>query len=204
MGLKEGTKVFMSCMTAYLLNALVILAFNNYGLTPIIAFGTSLVRMSGWEGAMEKQPQFFSMATLIYLVFLWATSHLAAITLGGYATEETKDKKWSNREPRRNPELHLHGSLQSRLYSSHLNAGEQFSFIAAGVLGCIIMQVPYVVINKYCSGIILFRTLFHVFYAAGWATFRSLSYEFGFGCMLCLLFNAALGASTFESFLSFR
>jgi len=188
MGAKEAARVLGNCLSAYVLNIVVNLLFHRSGVSE--SSWRMIVYLFGMDKIITQQPQIISVITLVYLIFLWMFSHLCAIVLGGWVTEEDKDKKWSNKEPRRNPQLFIPGSLQSRLYSSHFNAGEQFTFIASGLILCIVLHVDYELINNCCAGLIIFRTLFHICYALDLDIARSLFYEFGFGNMLLLFLKA--------------
>jgi uncharacterized MAPEG superfamily protein len=188
MGFREAAKVLVGCLAAYVVNIVGNLFLHRSGV--LDGLWRSLVSLCGASQLVIDKPHIIPIVTLLYLIFLWMFSHLIAIVLGGWVTEEEKDKKWSNKEPRRNPQLFIAGSLQSRLYSSHLNAGEQFSFTAAALILSIVLKVDSTAINACCAGLVLFRTLFHICYALDFDLARSLFYELAFGNMILLFLRA--------------
>jgi uncharacterized MAPEG superfamily protein len=197
MGASEAAKVLFGCLFAYVLNIVGNLWLRKTGV--LDRLWPTLVHLLGADNLISCQPQAFAVGTLIYWILLWTFSHLLSIVIGGWVTDPKSH--WSNKEPRKNSQLHVPGSVQSRLYSAHLNAGEQFIFAAVAVVLCIQMNVDFEVINRYCMGLVLFRSLFHVFYVLDLDVLRSLSFEMAFGNMLLLFLNAGLGPH-FENFLS--
>ena len=197
MAIKDGLYILFGCITMYICNI-----YGNLFIRQQKYFDTSLsliIDTYYLSPIVQASPQCVAISVILYLIFLWLFSHLLSIVISGFKLDN--QSSWSNKNPRHNNILHVSGSVQSRLYSSHLNAAEQLIFIGISITLCFIFNVDNNVINRYCFGIAVFRTLFHICYAMDLDILRSLFFELALGNMFLLLFNACFGSNVFEPFL---